>query len=326
MSGFWKRTALALTLATLALPAQANDYPSKSITIMPLLAAGTGLDIAVRLYGEELSKSLGKPVVIENKPGAAGLAGVAALKAAPADGYTMIVATSAVMAIRTTLLKEKTYDAQKDFIPIALYVKSPFILVVNPALPIHSVPELIKYVKERPGQLSYSSSGVGGAPHLSGEYMKKRFGLDLAHVPYRNSPQSISDVAAGHVAMAFAEAGASLPLIKEGKLRALAVSSSTRLPSVPDLPPFSEAANAPDFETVSWHVLLAPAGTPKDVVDKLHGEMVRIMVMPAIRQKIADLGLIPIEVASVEAMQRYIAAENDKWGVLVRQLGLEGSQ
>jgi len=156
--------------------------------------------------------------------------------------------------------------------------------------------------------------------------MKKRFGLDLAHVPYRNSPQSIADVAAGHVALAFAEAGASLPLIKDGKLRALAVSSATRLPSVPDLPPFAEAAGAPDFETVSWHVLLAPAGTPKDVVDKLHGEMKRILAVPAIKQKIADLGLIPIDVASIEDMRRYIAAENEKWGALVKQLGLEGSQ
>ena len=164
--------------------------------------------------------------------------------------------------------------------PIALYVKSPFILVVNPALPIHSVPELIKYVKERPGQLSYSSSGVGGAPHLSAEYMKQRFDIDLAHVPYRNSPQSIADVAAGHVAMAFAEAGASLPLIRDGKLRALAVTSSTRLPTVPELPPFGEAVGAPDFEAVSWHVLLAPAGTPQDVVDKLHAEMKRIMEEP----------------------------------------------
>jgi tripartite-type tricarboxylate transporter receptor subunit TctC len=156
--------------------------------------------------------------------------------------------------------------------------------------------------------------------------MKQRFDIDLAHVPYRNSPQSIADVAAGHVQMAIAEAGASLPLIKDGKLRALAVSSSTRLPSVPDLPPFSEAAGAPDFETVSWHILLAPEGTPKEIVDKLHSEMVRIMAMPAVKERIAGLGLIPIDVASVDDMRRYIAAENDKWGALVKQLGLEGSQ
>ena len=212
MPDILKRASFALAFATLALhaPVRAETFPIRSINIMPLLAAGTGLDVTVRLYAEQLSQAFGKPVVVENKPGGAGLAGVAALKAAPADGYTMIVATSAVMAIRPTLLKTVPYDPLKDFVPIALYVKSPFILVVNPALPIRSVPELIKYVKERPGQLSYSSSGVGGAPHLSAEYMKQRFDIDLAHVPYRNSPQSIADVAAGHVAMAFAEAGASL--------------------------------------------------------------------------------------------------------------------
>ena len=196
-------------------------------------------------------------MVIENKPGSAGLVGISALKAAPADGYTLVVATSAVMAIRPALMKQTTYDPHKDFVPIALYVKSPFILIVDPKLPIHSVPELIKYVKDRPGQISFSSSGVGGAPHLSLEFMKQRFGFDAAHVPYRNSPQSIADVAAGHVAMAFAEAGASLPLIRDGKLRALAVTSSARLPSVPELPPIGEAVGAPDFEAVSWHVLLA---------------------------------------------------------------------
>jgi tripartite-type tricarboxylate transporter receptor subunit TctC len=323
-----KRSLLPLALAVLALTASAHadTFPSRSITIMPLLAAGTGLDVTVRLYAEQLSQRFGKPVVVENKPGSAGLLGIAALKAAPADGYTLIVATSAVMAIRPTLLKSPPYDAQNDFIPVALYVKSPFILVVDPKLPIYSVPELIQYVKARPGQLSYSSSGVGGAPHLSAEYMKQRFGIDLSHVPYRNSPQSIADVAAGHVAMAFAEAGASLPLIHDGKLRALAVTSSTRLPTVPDLPPFGEAVGAPDFETVSWHVLLAPAGTPPDVVAKLHIEMKRIMEAPDMRKKVADVGLIPLDIAPLEGQIAYIKAEGEKWGTLVRQLGLEGSQ
>ena len=157
MSRILKRALLALAFAasTLHAPARADNYPTKSITIMPLLAAGTGLDVTVRLYAEQLSQAFGKPVVVENKPGSAGLVGIAALKAAPADGYTMIVATSAVMAIRPALMKQTPYDPQKDFVPIALYVKSPFILIVDPKLPIHSVPELIKYVKERPGQISY---------------------------------------------------------------------------------------------------------------------------------------------------------------------------
>ncbi len=326
MSGAWQRISLAFALMALASLARAETYPSRPITIMPLLAPGTGLDITVRLYAEKLSQAFGKPVVIENKPGSAGLTGIASLKSAPADGYTLMVATSAVMAIRPTLLKQTPYDAQKDFVPIALYVKSPFILVVDPKLPIHSVPELIQYVKARPGQISFSSSGVGGAPHLSVEFMKQKFGLDIAHVPYRNSPQSISDVAAGHVAMAFAEAGASLPLIQAGKLRALAVTAATRLPSVPDLPPLGQAVGMPDFEAVSWHVLLALEGTPRDVVDKLHGEMTRIMAEPEVRQKVSALGLIPIDIASVEGMRGYIKSEGEKWGALVRQLGLEGSQ
>ena len=319
---------ILLALAALAAPspARALDYPARQVTIMPLLAPGTGLDVTVRLYAEQLSQAFGKPVVVENKPGSAGLIGIAALKAAPADGYTLMVATSAVMAIRPALMKQTTYDAQKDFVPIALYVKSPFILIVDPKLPIHSVAELIAYVKARPGQISFSSSGVGGAPHLSLEFMKQKFGFEAAHVPYRNSPQSIADVAAGHVAMAFAEAGASLPLIRDGKLRALAVTSSMRLPTVPDLPPIGEAVGAPDFEAVSWHVLLAHSATPKEVVDKLNGEMKRIMHAPEMRRKVSAIGLLPIDVAPVADARRYISAEVEKWGALVHKLGLQGSQ
>ena len=318
--------AAALAVLSLVSQAQAQDYPTRQITIMPLLAAGTGLDVTVRLYAEQLSQAFGKPVVVENKPGSAGLIGIAALKAAPPDGHTLVVATSGAMAIRPWLLKHTPYDAQKDFVPIALYVKSPFILVVDPKLPIHSVAELIKYVKDRPGQISYSSPGVGGAPHLALEFMKQRFGFDAAHVPYRNSPQSIADVAAGHVAMAFAEAGASLPLIRDGKLRALAVTSSMRLPTVPDLLPIGEVVGAPDFETVSWHVLLAHAATPKPIVDRLHTEMKRILEAPEMRSKISAIGLLPIAVAPVDEQRRYVAAEAEKWGTLVTKLGLQGSQ
>ena len=318
--------ALTLAFACSISPARADSFPTKQITIMPLIAAGTGLDVTVRMYAEQMAKSLGKPVVIENKPGSAGLVGIAALKAAPADGHTLAVTTSAAMAIRPTVLKHVPYDVQKDFVPIALYVKSPFILVVDPKLPVHSVPELIAYVKQRPGTLSYASPGVGGAPMLTMEFLKQRFGLDITHVPYRNSPQSIADIAAGHIAMAFAEAGASLPLIRGGKLRALAVSSATRLPTVPELPPIGEAVGAPDFEAVSWHVLLALSGTPSDIVAKLHGEMKRIWAIPANRERTAALGLLPIDIASIDGMRAYIKSENEKWGTLVRKLGLEGSQ
>src|SRR5215475_9389661 len=263
-----------MALALMATPAAAQDYPSRQITIVVPLAAGTGMDSIVRLYGDQLAATFGKPVVVDNRPGAATMLGTAAVATAPADGYTLLVATSSAMAINPVLYKKINYDPVKDFVPVSFYVKSPFVLVVNPALPVNSVPELIKYAREKSGNpLTFSSPGAGVAQHLSGEYMKQKFAIEMTHVPYRNTGQSITDIAAGHVSLGFAEAGASVPLIKDGKLRALAVSASTRLPLLPDVPPFSEAANAPDFEAVSWHMLFAPAATPRTIVDKLHAEM-----------------------------------------------------
>jgi tripartite-type tricarboxylate transporter receptor subunit TctC len=265
-------------------------------------------------------------VVIDNRPGGAGVVAGETIAKGATDGYTLAVATSAVMAIRPTLFKQRPFDPLTDFLPISHYVKSPFVLVVPPSLPVRSVADFITYAKERPGQLSYSSSGIGGAPHLTAEFLKQRFGFDMAHVPYRNSPQSIADVAAGHVTASIAEAGASLPLIKDGKLQPLAVTSTTRFPTLPDVPSLAETLGIPDFEAVSWHVIFARSGTPPEIVDKLHGEMKRIVAMPEIQQKILNIGLIPHESPPTEGIQAYIRAEQEKWGALVRQLGLEGSQ
>jgi tripartite-type tricarboxylate transporter receptor subunit TctC len=306
--------------------AQAQDYPTRPITIVVPLAAGSGMDTLVRLYADKLQHSLGKPVIIENKPGASLMLAAQYVATAPADGYTLMVSTSSAMAINLALYKKVNYDGVKDFVPISYYVKSPFILVVNPDLPAKTVPELIKLAKESATPLNYSSPGAGVAQHLSMEYMKQRFGLNMAHVPYRNTPQSITDIVAGHVQLGFAEAGASLPLIREGKLRALAVSSLTPIPSLPDVPPFATAANAPDFEAVSWHMLFAPAATPKPIVDKLHAEMTKIMQDPDMKQRAAAIGLLPIDPPSIADTQTYLASEREKWGSLVKKLGLEGSQ
>ena len=275
MHRFKHIAATALFLLAGLIPAQAQ-YPNRPVTIIVSLAAGSGMDVLVRLYADRLSQSLGKPVVVENRPGASLMLAANAVAQAQPDGHTLLVSTSSAMAINLTLFKQVSYEPDRDFIPISLYVKSPFILVVNPDLPVKTVPDLIKYVKENQGKLSYSSPGAGVAQHLSMEYMKNQFGLEITHVPYRSTPQSIQDIAAGHIALGWAEAGASIPLIKDGKLRALAVSSATRLPLLPDVPPLAEAAPAPGFEAVSWHMLLAPAKTPRDIVDKLHAEMKRI--------------------------------------------------
>jgi len=321
-----RAAALMLGLALVqTLPARA-EYPERPVTIVVSLAAGSGMDVLVRLYADRLSQTLGKPVIVENRPGASLMLAANTVANSAPDGHTLLVSTSSAMAINLTLFRQVTYDPERDFVPISLYVKSPFILVVNPDLPAKSVPELIAYVKQNQGKLSYSSPGAGVAQHLSMEYMKNQFGLEITHVPYRATPQSIQDIAAGHVAMGWAEAGASIPLIKEGKLRALAVSSATRLPLLPDVPPFAEAAPAPGFEAVSWHMLLAPAKSPKDIVGRLHAEMKRALADPELKQKIETIGLIPFDTPSIEDLRVYRRAEQEKWGALVKKLGLEGAQ
>ena len=322
-----RRALLALAACALLQPATATaqNYPTRPITIVVPLAAGTGMDALVRLYADRLQSSLGQPVVVENRPGAALMLAAAAVATAPADGYTLLVSTSAPMAINQTLYKKLNFNPEKDFVPISLYVKSPFILVVDPKLPVKSVPDLIKYAKESKDPITFSSSGTGTALHLSSEYMKNRYGLAMTHVPYKSSPQAVADIAAGHVNMSFAEAGASLPLIKDGKLRALAVSSQARLPSLPDVPTFAEAANAPDFEAVSWHALLAPAATPRPIVDRLHAEMKKIMGDPEMKALVTKIGLIPVDTPSIDGIEQYFKTEREKWGTLVRQLKLEGS-
>lgn len=326
MKRYLRAALCALAFAVAGTPVRAQTYPERPITIVVPLAPGSGLDALVRLYADKLQTSLGKPVIVENKPGASLMLAAQYVAAAPADGYTLLVSTSSAMAINLALFKKVNYDAAKDFVPISYYVKSPFILVVNPELPAKNVLELIDLAKKSNPPLSFSSPGAGVAQHLSMEYMKKRFDLNMVHVPYRSTPQSITDIVAGHVQLGFAEAGASLPLIREGKLRALAVSSLTPIPSLPDVPPFAKAANAPDFEAVSWHMLFAPAATPKPIVDKLHAEMKKIMSDPEMKEKATTIGLLPIDPPSIADTQKYLAGEREKWGSLVKQLGLEGSQ
>ena len=306
-------------------PATAQDFPTRRILIVAQLAAGTGLDIVARTYAERLQISFGQPVIVENRPGAAGLATAEGVLKSEPDGTTLGVMSSSILAIRPTMFKKPPYDPARDFIPIAHYLKSPFILVTTPTLPVSNVKDLIDYLRAHRGKVSYASPGSGGAPHLAGEYLKQMFDVDMNHVPYRNSPQAITDVAAGHIELTFAEAGASLGLIRDGALRALAVTSTTRLPVLPDVPPFAEAAARPDFEAVSWHMLVAPAATPRAVVDRLHAEMKRIMADPDMKVRIAQHGLIPIEPPPVETSRRYIESEVEKWGKLVKALGLAGS-
>jgi tripartite-type tricarboxylate transporter receptor subunit TctC len=321
----WALLCVVLLGLLASAPARAEDYPSRTITIVVSLAAGSGMDVITRLYAEKLSEAFGKPVIVENKPGAATTLAANHVANAPPDGYTLVVLTSIALSINPTLFKQLNYDPQ-DFTPISLYVKSPFVLVIDPSLSAKTLSEFVELAKKANPPLNYASIGAGSVQHMSMEFAKKRLGFDATHVPYRSTPQSVTDLMGGHVAASFLEAGLSIPLIKEGKLRALAVSSAQRLPLLPDVPPFAEASGAADYEGVSWHMLLVPSKRPQPIIDRLHTEMKRIMEAPEMRAKIAALGLIPNDSPSIEDMRSYIQSERLKWGAMVKQLGLEGSQ
>jgi tripartite-type tricarboxylate transporter receptor subunit TctC len=321
-----------LLLATFILPAiapwspsAAQTYPTKTVTIVVSIGAGTGMDSVARMYADKLSAALGQSVVVENRPGAATMLAAAQVAAAPADGHTLVVLTSGALSINPALYKQVNYDPINGFVPISLYVKSPFILVVNPKVPANNALEFIAHAKKANPPITYATLGAGAIQHLCMEFAKSQFGFNATMVPYKNTGQSVIDIAGGQVEAAFVEAGASLPLIRDGRLRALAVSSASRLPLLPNVPPFAEAANAPGFEAVSWHMLLAPAKTPRPIVERLHNEMKKIMADKALTEKTAAIGLIPMESPSIEGMEAYLKSEREKWGGLVQKLGLKGT-
>jgi tripartite-type tricarboxylate transporter receptor subunit TctC len=323
-------TAFALVLALIwagyPAVAQAQNYPTRPVTIVVSLAAGTGMDTVTRLYGERLAAKLGRPVLIENRPGATQNLATSFVAGAQPDGHTLLVASAAPMAVNPSVFKQLKYDPQKDFVPIALYAKTGFILIANPSLPVKSIAELAKHANAAGNPLSFGAAGIGGLQNLTMELIKQRFKFTMTNVPYKNSPQSIADVAAGHVHLAIAETGVSVPLIKDGKLRALAVTSAQRMQVLPDVPAVAETAGAGDFEAVSWHVLLAPRLTPSAIVERLHQQMKDIMSAADVRQRVLQLGLDPADFPTIEGMQRYMIAEREKWTASVRQAGLERTQ
>jgi len=327
-------TKLAFTLALGATASGpfdrtlAEDFPHGNITAFVALAPGGSMDVITRLYGQKLSEHFGTPFVVVNRGEAAGNLAAETVARAKPDGRTLLVASSGVYAINGTFFKSLPFDPVNDFAPIALYVKIPFILVTSAQSPINSVPELVKAAKEQPGKITFASTGVGLAPHLAGELLKMKLGIDLTHVPYKGSmTQALTDVIARNVDLVFADPSVALALIKDGKLKAFGVSSLNRLPQIPDLPTIGEAINAPDFEAVSWHVIAAPAKTPRPIVDTLSAAITDAIQDPALLRRIEVMGLAPVAPPlSPEATKNYIAAETAKWGALIERLDLVHSQ
>jgi tripartite-type tricarboxylate transporter receptor subunit TctC len=321
------RSALAgLIIAALpAVHAAAEDYPSRPITLVVPYAAGGGLDVLARTLAPRLSERLGKPVVVEDRPGAGTVIGANSVAKAPPDGYTIMLGTSSAFAINVTLNKSLPYDPAKDFAPIVLTSNAPFLMLVNPDLPVKSVPDLIKLAKEKPGQLSYGSAGPGSPQHLSMELFKMLTGTNLVHVPYRGDAPALTDLLAGHIQTQFAEPTPVLPLLKAGKVRALAVSSTARMGPAPDIPTVAEAG-VPGFDFVSWQLVVAPAGTPKDIVDKLHSAFKAVLKLPEIQNEFATTGRIPVDSASPADLQKFVQSEIVRLGKVVEQAGIARSQ
>jgi len=245
-------------------------------------------------------------------------------KAAP-DGYTLLVAASTQLAIQVTLHKQLPYDPAADFMPVALVASVPFVLIVNPSLPVHSVSELIALAKQKPGQLTFGSSGVGGPPHLFTELLKTMTGIEMTHIPYKGTAQAMTDVIAGHVPIIFSDLAPAIPQLKAGKLRALGISSAVRFAGMPEIPPLAEAG-VPGFDAVSWLALVAPAATPAEVIDKLHAAMKQIMAEPAVQQRFVELGNIPLASPPPDELRHYVKSEIVRWGKVVTQAGLAGSE
>jgi len=325
--GRFSSLVLAAVVASLqaAPAAQAQDYPSRQITLIAPWPAGGAVDALCRAIALPLSERMGKSVVVENRPGAGSVIGTAAGAKASPDGYTLVMAGSGSLAISPTLYKKLPYEPSKDFVPLLLAAKIPFFLVVNPSLPVRSVAELVKYAKDNPGKLSFASGGPGSPHHLYAELLKSMTGIEMTHIPYKGSAPALTDVIAGHVPMLFSDPVPVLPQIREGKVRALGISTAVRLPTAPDIPPIAESV--PGFDVAGWGMITAPAGTPKEVVAKLNAAMKSVAALPDVQQQIIKLGMIPGGGSTSPGdLQAFIDSEIPRWGKIVQQAGLAGSE
>jgi tripartite-type tricarboxylate transporter receptor subunit TctC len=303
-------------------PARADDYPTRAVTLIVPWAAGGAVDTVARIVAPKLSDRLGKPVVIENRPGGGSTIGTAAgAKAAP-DGYTLGIPGSGSMAISPAMYKSLSYDPTRDFAPIALIGRVPFVLIVNPALPIKSIPDLIKYAKTN--KLNYGSGGAGSPHHLYAEMFKGMTGIQMTHIPYKGSADAIKDVVAGHIQLLFSDPAPSVPLIRSGTVRALAVTTLARWSVAPEIPPLNEAG-VPGFDAAGWFMVAGSAGTPKPIVERLHADFKSIMGSADVQKLVDRTGVVPVVSPPLAELPKFIASEKERWGKVVKQAGLSGS-
>jgi tripartite-type tricarboxylate transporter receptor subunit TctC len=314
---------LAMVIAVWLAPAAsfAQDFPSRAITIIVAQPPGGGTDIISRIFAQRLSEQLGKPVVVENKPGAGTIVGTqAAAKSAP-DGYTLLAGLTANMAVNPSLFKTLPYDPVRDFTPVGMMAQFPFVLVVSKDFPAKSVKELIAMAKAKPGSINFASAGNGTGQHLSAELFKLMAGVDMTHVPYRGAAPAYSDVISGRTPVFFDNLASALGQIKGGSVRALGVTGTKRSPLLPDVPTIAEAG-VPGYQNYVWFGLWAPKNTPKPVVDKLYAEIRKAAATPAVQERIMKDAGVPMDtaLAAIEPMEK---AEIAKWADVVKRAHIQ---
>jgi tripartite-type tricarboxylate transporter receptor subunit TctC len=302
----------------------AESYPTHTVTIVVPFVPGGTTDLLARLLAGKLEQRFGKPFVVENKPGAGALTAAVAVAHAAPDGHTLMVSPSSAMAANVTLYKKLPYDPVADFVPLALLVRTPFVLAVNPALRITSVADLVGRAKAQPDALAFASSGPGTPHHLFAELFQNLTGTRLTHVPYKGVAPALNDVVAGHVQVIFTDVAPALGMIADGRLTALGVTSKARVAALPDVAPLDDTVKG--FDATSWQMAIAPAATPPDAVTSLNREISRIVTDPDVASQAVQMGMLPVEPASPDALRDFVRAEISKWAGVVERAGIAQSQ
>lgn len=317
-------SALSVALfawATTMPRAQAQTWPQQSVRMVVPFAPGGATDLIARMLADQLTLRLGQPFIVENRGGASGIVGTQLVQHARADGYTLLLTGNGPHATNVALFRKLPYDPIRDFAQISLTGQLPLILNVHPSVPARSLDEFIAWARTLPGRISYASPGNGSPPHLAMEVLAQRSGLSLIHVPYKGSAPAISDLIAGHVPVMFDNLFASMQHIRSGKIRAVAVGSATRMPSIPEVPSFIESGLA-GFELATWTSLAAPAGTPETIVLRLSAEVAAIFELPDIRRRLSDQGALPITLPPAQTEQ-FIRDEIRKWSDVIEHAGID---
>lgn len=313
---------LPLALPTNAQSTAATDYPTRPITIVDGFAPGGSTDVLARIIGEKLSQAWSQPVIVSNRAGGGGVLATTQVANSKPDGYTLLLASIGPIVVNPNFIKDLQYDPQRDFAPVMTLVDVENVLVVNAVHPAKSVADLVKLAKEKPAELNFGSSGIGTTGHLAGEIFKQETGANITHVPYRGGAPAMTALLGNEIDMIFSSIPTAVGYINSGRIRALAITGESPQEALPGVPPLKEAG-VPDYKLSAWYGLMAPAGTPPEILEKLHGEIKRILGLPDVRAKLVAQGLVPNPVTSAQFTQR-IKTDTENWKVVVERAGIQG--